>query len=264
MDLEELASEAAAAVSVTNKVPPTPCPSLEEYIAPVFARNYQGVWKYIVQIPHEGYFTQTVQKTSCVKTKCDFMDGSCHESPRWVSLLVAEIFYPDARFPQPVPVPAPASRYDAPQQVYHYHQQNTMMHQPLHQQQQVFVGPRPEVKRQPAVPQQPRPQWRAVDPPTAPVVSQISLAQPQPSPTTPVNSSGARRMKRQSGITGEDDSNDVDKKPMDEKECDGIDKIGCFTVRVYYDWFLVPGSCKCWKKTSQGSLDALKKIFIGK
>lgn len=42
MDLEELASEAAAAVSVTNKVPPTPCPSLEEYIAPVFARNYQG------------------------------------------------------------------------------------------------------------------------------------------------------------------------------------------------------------------------------
>ena len=41
LDLEELASEAVAAVSV-NKVPPTPCPSLEEYIAPVFARNYQG------------------------------------------------------------------------------------------------------------------------------------------------------------------------------------------------------------------------------
>lgn len=42
MDLEELASEAAAAVTAT-KVPPTPCPSLEEYIAPVFARNYQGM-----------------------------------------------------------------------------------------------------------------------------------------------------------------------------------------------------------------------------
>lgn len=64
-DLEDLASEAAAAMNA-NKVPPTPCPSLEEYIAPVFARNYQGVWKYIVQIPHEGYFTQTVQKTSCL------------------------------------------------------------------------------------------------------------------------------------------------------------------------------------------------------
>ena len=64
-DLEELASEAAAAMAI-NKVPPTPCPSVEEYIAPVFARNYQGVWKYVVQIPHEGYFTQTVQKTSCL------------------------------------------------------------------------------------------------------------------------------------------------------------------------------------------------------
>lgn len=49
MDLEELASEAAAAVSVTNKVPPTPCPSLEEYIAPVFARNYQGEFR--IRIP---------------------------------------------------------------------------------------------------------------------------------------------------------------------------------------------------------------------
>ena len=42
MDLEELASEAAASVTAA-KVPPTPCPSLEEYIAPVFARNYQGM-----------------------------------------------------------------------------------------------------------------------------------------------------------------------------------------------------------------------------
>ena len=61
MDLEELASEAVAAVGGAsgstvgvsssimgngahgmNRVPPTPCPSLEEYIAPVFARNYQG------------------------------------------------------------------------------------------------------------------------------------------------------------------------------------------------------------------------------
>ena len=27
------------------------------------------------------------------------MDGSCLASPRWVSLLVAELFYPHARFP---------------------------------------------------------------------------------------------------------------------------------------------------------------------
>jgi energy-converting hydrogenase Eha subunit F len=31
------------------------------------------------------------------------MDGSCLASPRWVSLLVAEIYYPDATFPNPAP-----------------------------------------------------------------------------------------------------------------------------------------------------------------
>lgn len=75
---------------------PTPCPSVEEYISPTFARNYQGQWKYVVQIPAEGYFTQTIQRTSCARQKCEFTEGVCHESPRWVSLLVAEIYYPDA------------------------------------------------------------------------------------------------------------------------------------------------------------------------
>lgn len=44
----------------------TPCSSSEEYISPTFARNYQGVWKYVVQIPNEGYFTQTIQQTTCL------------------------------------------------------------------------------------------------------------------------------------------------------------------------------------------------------
>ena len=50
----------------------------------------------------------------------------------------------------------------------------------------------------------------------------------------------------------------------DEEECDGYDANGCYVIRVYYDWFLVPGSCKCWKRTSSGSFDTLKRIFIGK
>lgn len=29
--------------------------------------------------------------------------------------------------------------------------------------------------------------------------------------------------------------------------CDGVDTFGCFQVRLYYDWFLIPGSCKCWR-----------------
>jgi hypothetical protein len=36
-------------------------------------------------------------------TKCEYLDGSCLASPRWVSLLVAEIYYPDVSFPNPGP-----------------------------------------------------------------------------------------------------------------------------------------------------------------
>lgn len=43
--------------------PPTPCPAEVEYATPVFAKNYQGIWRYVVQIPYEGYFTQTVEVT---------------------------------------------------------------------------------------------------------------------------------------------------------------------------------------------------------
>jgi len=90
-----------SAAAASNQQPPTPCPSVEEYISPTFARNYQGAWKYVVQIPHEGYFTQTIQRSSCLKQRCQFTDGLCHEAPRWVSLLVAEIYYPNAIFGRP-------------------------------------------------------------------------------------------------------------------------------------------------------------------
>merc|ERR1719400_2675592 len=88
--------------------PMTPCPSAVEYVTPVFAKNYQGVWRYVVQIPYEGYFTQTVEVVKCLSTKCEYLDGSCLASPRWVSLLVAEIYYPDTYFPgTPGDQPAP-------------------------------------------------------------------------------------------------------------------------------------------------------------
>lgn len=47
-------------------LPPTPCPAKVDYATPVFAKNYQGVWRYVVQIPYEGYFTQTVEVTRCL------------------------------------------------------------------------------------------------------------------------------------------------------------------------------------------------------
>nr|XP_049706166.1 uncharacterized protein LOC110380667 [Helicoverpa armigera] len=136
--------------------PPTPCPARVEYATPVFARNYQGVWRYVVQIPYEGYFTQTVEVTRCMQSRCHYLDGGCLSSPRWVSLLVAELHYPPTQ--------------NKHVQDYEQYLQNR--------------------------------------------------AGQQPEPET-----------------------STDKPP----HCDGHDEMGCYQVRLYYDWFLVPGSCKCWR-----------------
>lgn len=52
--------------------------------------------------------------------------------------------------------------------------------------------------------------------------------------------------KRAGASSASDGSSDQqsDQKPI---HCDGYDEIGCFEVRLYYDWFLIPGSCKCWR-----------------
>lgn len=150
--------------------PLTPCPSAVEYITPVFARNYQGVWRYVVQIPYEGYFTQTVEVTQCLSGKCYYLSGACLASPRWVSLLVAEIYYPDVVFP-------------------------------------AATGKRPNFSR---------------------------AAVSSDGPPTPF-------LQQRQGVAGTTS-------PVTPHYCDGQDEIGCFQVRLYYDWFLIPGSCKCWKQ----------------
>jgi len=164
-------------ISAMNSLdsPMTPCPSAVEYVTPVFAKNYQGVWRYVVQIPYEGYFTQTVEVVKCLSTKCEYLDGSCLASPRWVSLLVAEIYYPDATFPNPASKP---------------------------QQKPISQGRTPV---------------QGASPPSD--YNQFFL--------------------KRSGIPGgTTTSPDL---------CDGQDELGCYQVRLYYDWFLIPGSCKCWK-----------------
>lgn len=30
-------------------------------------------------------------------------------------------------------------------------------------------------------------------------------------------------------------------KKKQQQVCDGVDEIGCFQIRLYYDWFLIPG-----------------------
>ncbi|TRY67777.1 hypothetical protein TCAL_11791 [Tigriopus californicus] len=150
--------------------PMTPCPSAVEYVTPVFAKNYQGVWRYVVQIPYEGYFTQTVEVVKCLSTKCEYLDGSCLASPRWVSLLVAEVYYPDTSFPNPT---------------------------------------NPHSSRNPV---------QGGNPPQGFNNGHFSKKQGYQAKTT----------------TSPD-------------KCDGQDEMGCYQVRLYYDWFLIPGSCKCWK-----------------
>lgn len=155
--------------SLLVPVPATPCTSNAEYLTPVFARNHEGSWRYVVQIPREGYFTQTVEVTKCGETRCFFMEGSCRTSPRWQSLLVAEMFYPQAAFP--VTLQAKRARQSGSMKNYQVLKKNG-------------GGPNESVP------------------------SQSSIIPP---------------------------------------ECDGVDEIGCFQVRLFYDWFLIPGSCQCWR-----------------
>ncbi|XP_065217347.1 uncharacterized protein spz6 [Planococcus citri] len=174
----------ADAASTQNPMPAdgpaTPCPARVEYATPVFARNHQGIWRYVVQIPYEGYFTQTIEVIKCTNQKCFYMEGGCLSSPRWVSLLVAEIYYPETITP---------------------------------------INRRPPVHRSPVMSDDPPPidDFRNYQ-------QQYLHKRAVPSSSETKSSSNTRKV-----------------------HCDGVDELGCFQVRLYYDWFLVPGSCKCWR-----------------
>lgn len=170
--------------------PPTPCPAKVEYATPVFAKNYQGSWRYVVQIPYEGYFTQTVEVTRCLQARCHYLDGGCLSSPRWVSMLVAEIFYPNA------------DDYNA--------------------------------------------------------AAAATTTTTSTSPAPPVQDFQAYQqyLQRRAGVPTASDGSALAAAAAAESaaataaklpHCDGHDEIGCFQVRLYYDWFLIPGSCKCWR-----------------
>ncbi|CAH1725573.1 uncharacterized protein LOC114119106 isoform X1 [Aphis gossypii] len=192
--LEYRTRDPAHATGSVMDGPPTPCPAKVEYATPVFARNYQGMWRYVVQIPYEGYFTQTVEVTKCTQTKCHYIEGGCLSSPRWVSLLVAEVYYPDTYLPsvsnnRRLPVPPQQqgmyktqSQGDEPPSVQDFQNYQQYLHK------------------------------RATQGPADPLPSQSSTS--------------------------------TSKK---KHHCDGVDELGCFQVRLYYDWFLIPGSCKCWR-----------------
>nr|CAG4643221.1 EOG090X06KU [Ilyocryptus agilis] len=179
--------------------PLTPCPSAAEYVTPVYAKNYQGVWRYVVQIPYEGYFTQTVEVTKCLRKKCHFMDGSCLASPRWVSLLVAELFYPHARFP--------SSKPGASKPLKHYHFALPFIHQTFEN----YAGSTYRSMNKNA-----KPPSNLPDLPYVPTWSERQ---------TPAETESTGRDKRQAGS----DSSASSKATY----CDGVDEIGCFQVSEF-------------------------------
>lgn len=150
------------------------------------------------------------------------MDGSCHESPRWVSLLVAEIFYPEARFPNPVPAASSLSLDYVPAKYHHVLPANDFNH----------------MQHKPSA-------WRSED---AEGKSGSQTVQPAESTNGRVYSQRHMRSKMNSDVDG---PNQIDNKSGaaeersknddSQQECDGYDKVGCYVIRVYYDWFLVPG-----------------------
>jgi hypothetical protein len=156
-------STVSVASSQSNSIvemPATPCPSSAEYMTPVFARNHEGAWRYVVQIPKEGYFTQTVEVTKCLKSNCYYMEGECKTSPRWQSLLVAELYYPDAIFP--------------------------------------------------------------------------TTSKPNFNGNTDFDRSQNNDV--YSGGSNTSSSSVNNKRKTDPTECDGFDAVGCYTVRLFYDW----------------------------
>ena len=163
--------------------PQTPCPSAAEYVTPVFARNHEGAWRYVVQIPREGYFTQTVEVTKCLQSTCNLIQqGSCRTSPRWQSFLVAEMFYPDAAFP-----------FD-------------------------LKSPTGKAKR------------------SSSSVGKASYF-------------AGKFTAEKSPRTGDPNAGE-----KSGSKCDDYDEIGCYQFRLFYDWFLVPGECRCWKSSFNSSI----------
>ena len=129
--------------------------------------------------------------------QCNFIEGQCLSSPRWISLLVAEIFYPNAYFPT-TPIP-----------------------------------PRPTT---------PLPHFDVPVPPVADFQTfQQYLSRRAGSAQFPM---------AQNTFEKESISDNIET----TEYCDGYDQIGCIQIRLFYDWFLVQGACKCWKPPSKNIL----------
>ena len=166
-------------------------------------------WKHTPSIPEisDNLNNELIYRS----TKCEYLDGSCLASPRWVSLLVAEIYYPDVSFPNPG---TPSQNRNpvkgaSPPNV-SFSAISKYLTKCLNR--KMFVNFAIHVS-----------------------LSRFYLC---------LQDYNQLFLKRQGGNGPITSGSSTTTSPS---KCDGQDDLGCYQVRLYYDWFLIPGSCKCWK-----------------
>lgn len=225
------------------------------------------------------------------------MKGNCKSSPRWVSLLVAEIYYPDLYFPltstmrprpgpllagrpgisssYPVyrpnarPIPSNIGPFSRP--VYNtespYYKTSTSGFDKEYQSllgqnkdallrnddqaisPEDFNAYQQHLKRLASVKNSPS---KMAAPRGPAKISDIKIRTKREARAYALTSLSSRP-----SVLEPDISKDTSPKKMQELHsnsgdlCDGHDNLGCFVVRMYYDWFVVSGECKCWKQDAR-------------
>lgn len=229
------------------------------------------------------------------------MEGVCHESPRWVSLLVAEIFYPQPKFNNLIASPSEIKTYTVNPMVNNNNNNNNKAKHHLNSNGHLVNHPHNQVKHAPhGYPMNPMTHhlpgggigiggqamsypeidqylnrkvgyreeammMMAPDENRRGAKPRMMVYHDEEKPQIVSSSHSASASTQPPSTSSTSSTSNRKTETVKEEECDGHDAVGCYQMRVYYDWFLIPGSCKCWKKTSQGgSLDTLKKLFIGK
>lgn len=200
-----------------------------------------------------------VAKVCCITTEWEqSLTVPIGLSPRWVSLLVAEIFYPNVYFPANQIMPM-LYKQQQMQQTPSQPQGAPVPSQPY----QVINSNHNQANKRPS---QPSLSGHSVNKIDLNALANL-LKRGDHAALQNVELLGRRARASIDKATGSSTDPDADQEDNNEKKhCDGYDKIGCYIVRVYYDWFLVNGSCKCWKSSGSGLNinETIKRIFIGK
>lgn len=105
----------------THRVPRLPFDN-DNFVAGVLGVD---TWHQITIGSHVKYTNTVIVCHYCSQSKCYYIEGGCLSSPRWLSLLVAEIYYPDTYLPpdsRPSVPRSPVQGGEPPATPLHYQQ----------------------------------------------------------------------------------------------------------------------------------------------